>query len=95
MLALVAGAVMVLVVHLSKALLLLLAGGEHIVLTLGAMISIRAVLYLLLAFSVRRSLILETVSLILAVFRGQRRAVRRLVEGGDAAVQEALDGVGP
>ena len=71
--ALVAGIVMVLSVQLSKEPLLGLSGGEPNLITLGAMIAIGAVTYIVTAFLIQRTLILETISLFWSVFRGRGR----------------------
>jgi O-antigen/teichoic acid export membrane protein len=71
--AVAAGVVMVAGVQLSKAPLSVLAGGEQNLFTLTAMIVIGALLYILTAFLMQRSLILEAMSVALSVFRGRNR----------------------
>jgi O-antigen/teichoic acid export membrane protein len=71
--AVVAGCIMVVGVQLSKAPLAHLSGGEHNLFTLGAMIAIGALLYIATAFLMQRTLILETIDLAMAVFKGRKR----------------------
>jgi len=71
--ALFASCTMMLGVQLSKAPLLRFAGGQYNWVSLGAMIAIGAVIYILTAFLVQRALILETVRLLMSVFKGRRR----------------------
>jgi O-antigen/teichoic acid export membrane protein len=68
-----AGIVMMIGVHLSKTPLSQIAGGEQNLFTLVAMVAIGALLYLSTAFLAQRTLILEAMSVALAVFRGRNR----------------------
>jgi O-antigen/teichoic acid export membrane protein len=71
--ALFAAAIMVVGVQLSKAPLLGLAGGTHNLITLGLMIAIGAALYISVSLLTQRALILETVSVAIAVFKDRKR----------------------
>jgi hypothetical protein len=71
--AVVAGGIMVVGVQLSKVPLLRLADGDHTLITLGAMIAIGALLYILTAFLTQRALIKEAIDVVLSVFIGRRR----------------------
>ena len=71
--ALLAAAIMVVGVQLSKGPLLRLAGGTHNLITLGIMIVIGAVLYISISLLTQRALILETVSVAIAVFKDRKK----------------------
>ncbi len=68
-----ASGMMMLSVQLSKAPLLRLAGGQYDLLSLGAMVVIGAIVYVVTAFLVQRELILETISLMMSALKSRNR----------------------
>lgn len=68
-----ASGVMVLGVQFSKPMLSQLAGGQHNLATLGGMIVIGVLLYGSIAFLIQRALIMETISLVMSVFKDRKR----------------------
>lgn len=73
--AMFASCTMMLGVQLSKAPLLRFAGGQYDWVSVGAMVAIGAVIYALTAFLVQRALILETIHLMISVFKGGNHRV--------------------
>jgi hypothetical protein len=71
--AMFASCTMMVGVQLSKAPLLRLAGGQHDWVSVGAMVAIGAVIYILTSFLVQSALILETIHLMMSVFKGRHR----------------------
>jgi hypothetical protein len=71
--ALVASAVMTLVVQLSKRPVFAIAGGQYSLVSLLALITIGALVYISVGFLIQRELILEAISLLVDVFRARKR----------------------